>query len=376
MKFLFDAHHLGLNQTGSETWTRNVVAALAQLDRGREVEYAVTTRGVEELRQLTSSPAHVVATSSLRRLVIDLPRIARSIPSDAVFVTYTAPPTRCPVVVVVHDLSAWHADAGDWLSLRERTQYRTSMGLSCRTAAHVLAPSQWTRHDLMERLGLAPDRVSVATAAVDPHLRALLTATPRRTSDKTFRVLAVGNVLPRKNLMALAEAVGACRRAGIAAQLRIVGSVPKAGGAIASAIRDLLGADVHITGYVSSEQLAQEYRSADVLGFPSLFEGFGIPVVEAMAAGTPVIISNSSSLPEVAGGAAIVCEAGDVGAWQNGLLRLSGDGQLRDHLRQRGLVRSAEFSWKDAATVVLACLRAAAGGGQGLSSPISAGPKS
>ena len=360
MRFLLDAHHLGMRTTGSETWTRNVVSAMQRVDAAGEVDYAVTALGVEELRSVTRTQVHVVSTSSLRRLTVDVPRIARTIPADAVFTTYTAPLTRRPAVVVVHDVSAWNPQAADWLPMRERAQYRITVGASCRFAAHVLAPSEFTRRDLIERLGVAPDRVSVAAAAVDHGLQDLLTATPRPVADQTLRVLAVGNVLPRKNLLVLAEGVRACRQKGVDVRLRIVGSVPPEGRTIASTVRRLLGEHAHITGYVSLEELAVEYRSADVLGFPSLLEGFGFPVVEAMAAGTPVIVSSSGSLPEVAGGAALVCDPGDVGAWRDALLRIWDDSGLRDQLRERGLVRCVEFSWSDVATVVLDRLRAAA----------------
>ncbi len=356
---LFDAHHLGLRQTGNETWTRNLVRAMQGLLEAGEMEYAVTTTGLEELSRLTSGRVHLVSTSSTRRLLVDLPRAARAAGAGALLVTYTAPPTPRPAVVLVHDVSAWHPAARDWLPLATRLQYRTTVGLSCRRAAHVIASSQATRQDLIEKVGVAPDRVCVAGGAVDPEFRSLLAAATSRTPDGVFRVLAVGNVVPRKNLLLLARAVAACRAEGCPAQLVIVGSIPGSGQAIAGAIARLLGGSVHITGYVSEADLALQYRAADVVCVPSLLEGFGLPVLEAMAAGVPVLVSDTSSLPGVAGDGALVLGAHSLAAWRDALLRLHGDAGLREELRRRGARRAAQLSWADTAAIVLDRLRAA-----------------
>lgn len=361
MRFLFDAHHLGRRETGNETWTRNLATAMEDLVDDGTMEYAVTVAGAEELRELTLRPVHLVSSSSARRLALDLPRLVRATGSDAVLVTYTMPVTRVPSVVLVHDVSAWHPDSRDWLSPQIRLRYRTTVGLSCRRAAQVVASSEATARDLADRVGVPPHRLSVALGAVDMRLGSLLADTPSPPPDGVFRVLTVGNVVPRKNLLVLARAVAACRGAGSPMQLRIVGLVPREGEAIVAEIRELLGTDLDVAGYVPVPRLALEYRSADVVCVPSLLEGFGLPVLEAMQARVPVLVSDSSSLPEVVGDGGLVLGARDVAAWRDALLRLQADAGVGDELRRRGHRRAASFSWRRTAEIVLDRLQAAAG---------------
>ena len=183
----------------------------------------------------------------------------------------------------------------------------------------------------------------------------------RMRSDSGVVVLAVGNVVPRKNLAVAARAVANLRAEGLDARLRVVGTVAPSGDADAAAMRSLLGSAVTMTGYVSVAQLAQEYADADLLVFPSLFEGFGIPALEAMAAGVPVLVSDRAALPEVVGDAGLVIDAEDVGAWTSALRGVCSDGVVRDGLVTRGLARAATYSWADSAAVTLAALDRAAG---------------
>lgn len=366
MRFLFDAHHLGLRQTGNETWTRNVVAAMNDVAEGGELVYAVTAAGRSELSRLTDAPAHVVSGRSAHRLLVGLPQVARRARTNALFATYTVPPMVRPSVVIVHDVSSWHPRGKEWLPLATRLRTRVTVGASARLASQVLVLTEEARGEVVQRLGRSPDDVVVASAAVDADLATLFTKTDRRPSPHGFAVLAVGAVLPRKNLLVVAEAVRALRDTGVPARLRIVGPVPDAGRDIASRLRQLLGPAVDLVGYVSTAELAAEYRSADVFCFPSLLEGFGMPILEAMAAGTPVVVSDASSLPEVAGGAALVCPAGDARAWRDSLGRLADHG-LRDQLCRLGRQRVAEFSWRRTAGVVMDSLRRAGAGSDGVS---------
>jgi glycosyltransferase involved in cell wall biosynthesis len=227
---------------------------------------------------------------------------------------------------------------------------------SCRFAAQIIAVSEFSKRDLITRLGVPEEKIAVAPNAVDPELARLLLHAPRR-SGEVFTVLAVGNVLPRKNLFVLAAAVRACIERGTAMQLRLVGSIAPEGRSTAHRISQLLGPSVSFSGYLPLAGLAAEYRSADVLCFPSLFEGFGLPVIEAMAAGTPVVVSDAASLPEVAGDAAWICAARDVRSWRDALLQLQRDPEARKSLARRGTVRARQYSWSESAQVVLEALR-------------------
>ncbi|HEV3362534.1 MAG TPA: glycosyltransferase family 1 protein, partial [Acidimicrobiia bacterium] len=195
----------------------------------------------------------------------------------------------------------------------------------------------------------------------DDELARLLAETPEVPSPDVFTVLAVGTVLPRKNLGVLADAVRAIHEAGGRISLRVVGPVPEPGRPIIERMADLLGPALHVVGYVPLDELAREYRSAHVVCFPSLLEGFGIPILEAMAAGTPVVASDASSLPEVAGDAALLCPADEPRAWREALVRIRDDSELREGLRARGRRRVSDFSWNHTAAVALEALRRAAG---------------
>jgi glycosyltransferase involved in cell wall biosynthesis len=336
---------------------------MADVAEPGELIFAAGPDGQEELRRLTGgAQPFVVSRRAARRLLVDLPRIGRATAAAAVLATYTAPATRRPCVLAVHDVASWHPGAGEWLPLATRVRIRATVGASCRLATTVLALTEAARRDIIEHLGLVPEKVVVASAAVDAELADLLASTPRRPRAGELTLLAVGAVLPRKNLLVLGEAVRSLRDAGMPARLRVVGPVPEAGVAIASSLRRILGDALELTGYVSRPQLAVEYRSADVLCFPSVLEGFGIPVLEAMAAGTPVVVSDATSLPEVTSGAALVCPANDPAAWRDALVRLAEGPRLREQLVARGRRRVEDFSWSRTAATVLECLRGAGAG--------------
>jgi glycosyltransferase involved in cell wall biosynthesis len=262
----------------------------------------------------------------------------------------------------VHDLSAEDARASQWLPWRTRRRYQLSFRTSARFAAQLVTVSEFSRQSIIERYGVPPDRVHVAYPAVDPELATHLDrgGHTRPAAQGPATVLAVGNVLPRKNLVTLAHAVHALADQGRDIRLRIAGRVPEAGAADAATMKGLLGERVDFTGYLTTEQLAQEYLNADVFAFPSWYEGFGIPVLEAMYAGKPVVLSDQTSLPEAAGDAALVVPAGDVLAWTDAIARTLEDHQLRDELVTAGRERARSFSWDDTASVVANALRAAA----------------
>ncbi len=355
---LLDLHHLGHRQTGNETWARSIAAALFRLDGPASYDIAVTSAASrEDLLDLPAREVAVVAGSSARRLAADLPGALRRLRSGALLVQYTAPFSTVPVVLAAHDLSFEDPRASQWLPLATRARYRATIRPSVRRAAHVLALSEHTRRDLVDRYGVAPGRVSVVPAAVDPALVAVLAATPERR-DGPLTVLAVGNVLPRKNLLVAARAVRVLRDRGHDVRLRVVGSVPRAGRAQSQQMRALLGEALLLGGHVDRAGLAAAYRSAHVLAFPSLFEGFGIPLLEAMAAGLPVVAADCTSLPEVVGDAGLLVPAEDPGAWADALWQVLGEGAGADLVR-RGAARHREFSWDRSAVAVSAILAAA-----------------
>ena len=250
-----------------------------------------------------------------------LPRRARG--DDVLHCPGHRGPVRSPVPVVltVHDLAVLrHPETfNSWT----RTYSRLVLPLVARAAARVIAVSEFTKREAVQLLGLDAGRVDVV-----PHGVAAPFAPDVAAEDGDY-VLAVGTVEPRKNLPRL---VTAAERAG--AELRVAGA-PGWGGV---AVRSL--------GFVQDEELARLYRGAQCLVYPSLYEGFGLPVLEAMACGTPVVTSNSGALAELAAGAAILVDPLDVDAIAAGIGEAR---RRREELSAAGIERARAFTWEEAA---------------------------
>ena len=253
--------------------------------------------------------------------------------------TFRAPlASRVPVVVTVHDLAVLrfpeHFTA--WTRLYARTFLRPVL----RAATRVLVVSEFTKRDVIMLAGVPEDRIDVAYNAADE--RVFTTAGDASPGDY---VLAVGTLEPRKNLARLIEATA---RLGI--ELRVAGARGWGGVEVA-------GAHVRSIGRPSDDQLAAQLRGALCLAYPSLWEGFGIPVLEAMLCGTPVVTSRDSAMAEVAGGAAELVDPRDVDSIAAGIERALA---RRDELRTAGLARSSAFSWRATADAVAASYERAA----------------
>jgi glycosyltransferase involved in cell wall biosynthesis len=262
-----------------------------------------------------------------------------------------SPLTRCPYVVTIHDCI--HLRFPQYLPNRLASTYaRHVMQMAARRARRVLTVSNASKEDILHYLRVPSDKVEVIYNALDTRL-----ATPP-TDDEIARVrerylltspfiLYAGNVKPHKNVDRLIEAYSILRRRGIdQPKLLIIGDqVSKFPNLRRLVHRHQLHPHVRFLGFVPEATLAALYRLASVFVFPSLYEGFGLPPLEAMAAGTPVVTSNVSSLPEVVGDAAVLVDPMDAGAIADAMARVLGDAALRAELIARGLERVKAFSW-------------------------------
>jgi glycosyltransferase involved in cell wall biosynthesis len=171
-------------------------------------------------------------------------------------------------------------------------------------------------------------------------------------------VLFVGSVERRKNLRGLLQAYARLLETDVACPLVIVGTRRRGAGEIGRTLQELhLEESVIFTGYVPDADLPAIYTGADLFVFPSLYEGFGLPPLEAMACGTPVVCSNAASLPEVVGDAAIMVDPYDVEGLAEAMLRVLTDADLREHLRRKGLERARQFTWERTARETVAVYR-------------------
>jgi glycosyltransferase involved in cell wall biosynthesis len=265
------------------------------------------------------------------------------------------PLSRGRGIVTVHDLAFLSCAGSVPHGVAERLDRTVSE--SVRRADHVIADSECTRGDVIVLLGAAPERVSVVHLAagaafrppVDPEAdRRRLAA---RYGLRFPNVLFVGTTNPRKNLARLLPAFAAARRrAGLPHVLVLVGDPGFAHASVLSQIEALgLRDAVVMPGYTDDADMPAIYGAADMLAFPSLYEGFGLPALEAMSVGCPVLTSSVSSLPEVAGDAAVLVDPTSVDAIDAAIERVLTDAALRASLVERGLRQAAKFSWARAA---------------------------
>lgn len=357
--YLVDAHEMGARKTGNETWIRNVWPLLLRLAQ-TELLFTVIGPGEAQLQAAGAVTARV-RESGAHRLFVDLPRTIRATRPDAIFYQYTPPAFPIPSVALIHDVASFEAGSHSWISARTRLQYRLSAMAAVRHAALILVPSNFTRGRLISLLRVRASKVRVAGNAVDSQLVTLLNSRSRRRPYGRQRILCVGNVLPRKNLLLLGSAVQQMEKSGCDVEMRVVGQVPAGAARLRNELALTLGDRFSHTGYVPQSTLAQEYLDADVMAMPSKYEGFGIPLLEAMAAKLPVVCSDSSALPEVVGDAGLTVPANDLSAWTGALQTALYNESARLALIQRGEERSASFSWERSASVLLDALAHVAG---------------
>ncbi len=261
---------------------------------------------------------------------------------------FVLPPLRraTPALLTVHDLSFLHYP--DTFTPPLLRYLETCVPRSIARADHILADSEATRQDLIALLAVPPEKVTTLYCGVSPHFTPQVALGERdhlRTRygiGKRPYILAVGTVQPRKNYVRLMEACAPLAASGDL-ELVIVGKPAWLAEPImaAAAERDY----VHLLGFTEDGDLPALYRQAELLAFPSLYEGFGLPVLEALACGTPVVASSASSVPEVVGEAGLLVSPTDTAAWTAALRQALEDTALRADLRERGLVRAAEFTW-------------------------------
>jgi glycosyltransferase involved in cell wall biosynthesis len=262
------------------------------------------------------------------------------------------PLVPCRSVVTIHDCI--HLMFPQYLPSRLAFTYaRTSMRLAARRATRVLTVSESSKRDILRFVDVAAGKIDVIYNAyderfgVEPREEEVVRVRERYQLHDEF-VLYAGNVKPHKNLERLIVAFDLVRKQGLDhLKLVLIGDEISRYAALRRAVHShQLHSFVRFLGYLPEETLAVMYRLAGAFVFPSLYEGFGLPPLEAMASGTPVVTSNVSSLPEVAGDAAVLVDPYDPAAIADGIARVLSDERLRHDLRARGLARARQFSWE------------------------------
>lgn len=368
-----DAHALGQRQAGNETYIGNLIKSLAEIDDANrytlylaQADAAASWRAGFCRRFPNFEIRLLPPPTPLVRVPVALEFELRLRPVDVLHVQFSAP-LFCPVPVIatIHDLAFEHMP--ETFTRRGSLQLKFTVRWTAKRAARIATVSEYSRQDLLKTYKLPPEKVVVTHNGIGPSFSPEPAGSDegqklrRRFGIERDFILAVGSLQPRKNLVRLIRAYSELRRRGdFGYQLVIVGRKRWLASEIFAEVKKQdWGRDVIVTGYVQDEDLPAFYRAASAFIYPSLFEGFGIPPLEAMACGTPVVTSNTSSLPEVAGEAALLIDPYDEQALADAVARIVADQPLRTLLRERGLAQAKKFTWREAAEKTLQLYREA-----------------
>jgi glycosyltransferase involved in cell wall biosynthesis len=356
MRIAIDARKL--HDFGIGTYIRNVLRGLARIDQ--RTEYILLCRPEDADVAGELGPNFRAVPESARPYSIgEQFRIPLSLVRERAHLLhephYVLPPaTRCRAVVTIHDCI--HLMFPQYLPGRMAYYYaRASMWSAVRKADRILTVSETSKRDILKFFDIPPEKVAVIYNAIDerflsePDEEQMDRVRQRYQLDRPF-LLYVGNIKPHKNLGRLIEAYALVRSRGLDdLRLVIVGDQISKYPPLRQAVhRHRLDKDVRFLGFQPYDTLSVFYRLSRAFVFPSLYEGFGLPPLEAMACGTPVVTSNVSSLPEVAGGAAILVDPYDPVSIADGIVRAV-DSALRNELIEKGLARARDFSWTQSA---------------------------
>lgn len=369
MRIAFDGTTLRPGRTGVGYYTEHLLQHLVRAPGSHDEIIVISNRPIDTVESLpphvrveTSHP-HVPRMVWLRAFA---PRMIASLRPDVVHFTngMLPPQTGVPSVVTIHDMSLTLYPK--YHPRRRVLLNRPLVDLAARRADAVVAVSESAKRDIVALYGLAPDRVHVIHEAAAPAFQpvrdsAVIDRVRRRYGLAARIVLYVGTVEPRKNLENLIAAFADRRRAGeLSHQLVCAGPYGWLSQGVHRLVRELRLEDaVRFIGYVPFEDLPALYSSAEMFVFPSIYEGFGLPVIEAMACGVPVVAGRNSSMGEIGGEAIEAVNPTDKGSLGDALVRLAASRARREELAARGLTRAQTFSWDHAARQTLDIYRCA-----------------
>ena len=375
MHVVLDARYIARRQSGVGAYAQRLVAGLATIDRGNRYTCLVAADGPGlpvDQANIAAWTTRISFEDHLRGdlwLLGYLPLRLRALRADvyhgpAVFLPHVKLGYR--TVVTIHDLVSFLFP--ETVPRKYSLYMRLMTRLAARSADRVIAVSHATKTDLEQVLGVPSSKIVVIHEAVGPEFARPVSpeaveAVVLRYGLRRPYCLFVGNLEPRKNLPTLIQAFAEVRRrlaaTGRAPQLVLAGTRAWFHAGIFRAVEQhRLGDDVVFTDYVPLAELPALYAGATCFVFPSLYEGFGLPVLEAMAAGAPVVAARAGSIPEVAGDAALLVDAHTPGELTAAIESVLTDPALRERLVLRGRARAAEFEWNAVARQTLAVYQA------------------
>ncbi len=363
-----DAHSIGSGKGGNETHFTELVRWLARVDHHNQ--YFVLGCRKNDFEASLGSNGNfrfgAACSNRYRRIFVSLPSAARRERLD-IFHAQSFPPPflKCRLVTTILDLAFEHYP--QFFRASETAWMKVLIRHAARSSDHIFTASEHGKNDLVSMYQVNPDKITVTPLAAAeefyPRDRAeSKTFTARKYGIEVPFLLYVGRLQARKNLVGLVDAYDQARRRGVSHKLLLVGKKDSGAQALFRRVDELaLCGQVIFAEHVAWADLPYIYSAADAFVYPSFFEGFGLPVVEAMTCGTPVITSRGSSLEEISGDAALLVDPFDVTAIRHAIEKVLSDGECRERLVQAGLRRSSQFSFEVTARKTMETYRQIAG---------------
>ena len=359
MRIAVDAHAIGRHLTGNEVYVRSLLREFAAIEPESVFFAYVSEPGAEKLvprkfqtEQVSSNPYLRLGRDLTRRIAADKP--------DLLHVQYTAPLiNRVPVVSTVHDVS--FIENPEYFPATRRSQLRYTVARTIKLAARIITVSEFSRDAILRAYPVSPDKVRVIPNAASPEFRVVARGRAAHAIRDHFGVEApfifsVGDLQPRKNHIGLINAFARllAEHPNLPHHLILAGQntwfTPRV---MAAAHASGVASRIHFTGFVSDSDLIQLYNACDCFVFPSFYEGFGLPILEAMACGCAVACSNTSAMPEVAEGAGLLFDPRNPASIARSMADVLLDAELRKRMEARGLHRATHFNWRKSALATL-----------------------
>jgi len=351
MRYSVDAHAIGQHLTGNETYIRNLLKGFAAMDDESEfIAYVSRESAIAEVPERFTTRR--VAPNPWRRLGFDLPRLLAADRPELLHVQYTAPlMCRVPVVVSVHDVS--FLEYPEYFTRFRSMQLRHTVRRTVLKAARVLTPSDFSKRCIMRAYGLDDEKITVMPNGVSSAFRPIARETAAQWLKGRYAlpqrfILTVGDLQPRKNHLALIRAYEELLRdlPELPQHLVLVGKPAwRSEQVIAAAKASPVAARIHFMDFVADEDLTRFYGACDLFVYPSLYEGFGLPIIEAMACGRAVACSNTTAMPEVADSAALLFDPKSDREMIRAMRDLLIDAELRARMERLGLQRASIYNW-------------------------------
>jgi glycosyltransferase involved in cell wall biosynthesis len=356
-----EAHVVGPRPSGNGRVVANLITALAASTSHQVFAY-FTNPEISEAWRRRRVPGVTVRRvrpqTPFARIPLALPYLAARDRLDILLAHDNRPPLApCPVVTLVHDVA--FARHPEFFSRYERAWMNRTIPASMRRSDGILTVSAFTREEIVDLYGIRPEKITVAPNGVDPIFSA--SARRRPVFEPPF-FIALGNLQPRKNLAILIAAYRSLlhHHPEVRERLIVVGQRAFGAERVVRSTQDLQSAGLLLfAGYLPDEDVVGLLQHATAFAYPSLYEGFGLPPLEAMAAGAPTLVSDIPVMREVVGDGALRFDPGSPRQWAEGLWRVVSDVRLREELATRGRHRAGRFSWQRSAQVVAGALERA-----------------